>query len=70
MESREEFVEIDEAGRCAGDPVTDLVQVLESIEGGVEQVTNLAHGVGDPPLGHLEHHVLGLVDRTTHVLGT
>ena len=30
---------------------------------------DLAHRVGDASLRHLEHHVLGLVDRPENVLG-
>ena len=53
-------------------PVIDspaLVQRLEAVEVGVEEVADLRRRVGDPVLGDLEHERLGPVDRRRDVVG-
>ena len=69
LQTRQEFVEVDEAGGRTGDTLARFVELLEAIERGVEEVADLAHRVGDTALGDLEHHVLGFVDRPGDVLG-
>ena len=68
LQTGKEFVEVDEAGRCAGDALACLIELFESVERFVEQIVDLAHRVGNASLRHLEHHVLGLVDRPENVL--
>ena len=53
-----------------GDGLALLVELLEAVEVGVEEVADLGHGVGDPPLGDLEDERLGVVDGLATSSGT
>ena len=63
-----ELVEVGVARRGAGDGLAALVELLEAVEAGVEQVAELDHRVADPPLGDLVHHRLGVVERLRDVV--
>ena len=65
----QDVVEVDVARRRAGDRLAPLVELLEAIEVGVEQIADLRHRVGDPTLADFVDERLGLVDRLDHVVG-
>jgi len=44
-------------------------QLLDAVESLEEELVQRGHGVGRPPLGHVEHHLLGFVDRRFYILG-
>ena len=69
LQAEQDPVELVVAGGHAGDGRTALAQLLDAVQTLQEELVQGGHGVGRPPLGHVEHQLLGLVDGGLDVLG-
>ncbi len=70
METREQLVEVVQAGCRAGDRVAAREVLLDALDRLLHQLADLDVGVADPPVGDLEHLRLGLVDGRRDALGS
>jgi hypothetical protein len=69
LEARQQLVEVDVAGRHAGDGVAPTVQLLQPVEVEAQQVLDLGGRVGHAPLVDVVDHRFGAVECLGDVLG-
>ena len=63
LQARRHLVEIDEAGRHAGDEALVLLQLLDRREAALDQIAQRHEAGADPILGDREDRALGLVEQ-------
>ena len=69
LEAVQALVEIDVAGRHAGDGLAPVEEALQAVEGVDQQALQRLEAVGHPPFGHVEDQGLGPVDGGGDVVG-